>query len=64
MSVFFLLLLLPLFSISFLYRGLIGASLWAELEIDQHVRDGVDTLQKVDDFFSQYGDDVRTTNST
>jgi hypothetical protein len=37
--------------------GLIGASLWAELQIDQNVNDGVDTLQKVDDFFNQYGND-------
>ena len=56
---------LGLMSISFLclspplsFRGLIGATLWAELEMGRHVNDAVDTLQRVDDFFNQYGKDV------
>jgi hypothetical protein len=43
--------------------GLIGASLWAELDIDQHMNDALDTLREVDNFFAQYTNDSSLYNA-
>ena len=45
-------------SLSFSSRALTGASLWAELSIDESIHDALDTASTVDDFFNQYGNNV------